>query len=61
MRENYSSNGDKLIVFLAPGHDIVNGGILSISSIYKESIRFKYIHKAEVIKMGLNQENIFIR
>ena len=49
LRENYSSNANNLIIFLTPGYDIVNGGILSISSIYEESIKLKYIHKAEVV------------
>lgn len=49
LKENYSPDTGKLIIFLTPGYDIVNGGIMSISSIYEESIKIKHIHKAEVI------------
>ena len=49
LRENYSPNTGKLIVSLTPGYDVVNGGILSISSIYEETIKLKHIHGAEVI------------
>jgi len=49
LRENYLPTASKLIVFLTPGSDRVNGGILSISSIYKETRKLKRIHGAEVI------------
>lgn len=49
LKENYSSNTKKLIIFFTPGYDIVNGGIRSISSIYEESIKIKNIHNAEVV------------
>lgn len=49
LAENYSASAKKLIVFLTPGRDIVNGGILSISSIYEETIKVRHIHGAEVI------------
>ncbi|HEC88426.1 MAG TPA: hypothetical protein ENI52_03825 [Thermoplasmata archaeon] len=49
LKENYSPNTNKLIVFLTPGYDIVNGGILSISSIYIESVKLKPIHGAQVV------------
>ena len=49
LREHYSTDARKLIIFLTPGNDIVNGGILSVSSIYEESVKIKHIHEAEVI------------
>lgn len=50
LRENYSANTEKLIVFLTPGsYDHVDGGILSVSSIYEETIKLHHIHGAEVI------------
>jgi hypothetical protein len=49
LRENYTPDTRKLIVFLTLGRDIVNGGILSISSIYEESAKLKHLHGAEVI------------
>lgn len=39
----------RLIVFFIPPEKIVNGGILSIFSICKESRRFKNIHHSEVV------------
>jgi len=49
LTKNFSPNTKKLIVFLTPGYDIANGGIISISSIYEETIKLKHIHEAEVI------------
>jgi len=49
LRENYSPDTENLIIFLTPGYDRVNGGILSISSIAKESIKLKHLHGAEVL------------
>lgn len=49
LKQNYSSETRGLIIFLTPGVDIVNGGILSITSLYKESGRLKNIHGCEVI------------
>ncbi len=49
LKENYPPDTKKLIVFLIPGYDIVNGGILSIYSIYKETKKLKSIHNAETI------------
>ena len=41
LKENYNPNAKKLIIFLTSGYDMVNGGILSISSIYEETIKLK--------------------
>jgi hypothetical protein len=49
LRKIYNQNTQRLIIFLTPGIDFVNGGVLSISSIYKESIKLKELHRAEVI------------
>ena len=49
IRENYTPDIRKLIVFLTLGRDIINGGILSISSICEESTKLKHLHGAEVI------------
>jgi len=49
LRENYSRAARRLIIFLTPGRDIVNGGILSVSSIYGETRKLKGIHDAETI------------
>ena len=49
LKESYSPATRRLIVFLTPGFDSVNGGILSISSIYRETRKLKYVHGAETI------------
>lgn len=49
LRLNYSPHAEKVIVFLTPGTDFVCGGILSILSLYHETIKLKKIHGAEVV------------
>lgn len=49
LEKNYSQNTRKLIIFLTPGFDLVNGGILSVSSIFEETKRLKHIHGAETL------------
>lgn len=61
LKENYSPNTNKLIVFLTPGTDIVNGGILSISSIYEETVKLKHIHGAEVIMCTIPEDPPLLR
>lgn len=43
------SKVDRLIIFFVPPEKIVNGGVMSIFSICKESRRFKNLHHAEVV------------
>ena len=43
-----SSGAKRLIVFLTPGYDSPNGGIMSIASIYEESAALEDFHKAKV-------------
>lgn len=49
LRETYSPAARRLIVFLTPGFDIVTGGILSASSIYRETKGVKNLHGAETV------------
>ena len=42
-------NCRRLIVFLTPGYDHPNGGIMSIASIYRESLALQSIHDAKVV------------
>ena len=54
MRGNYPPNIKRLIVFFPPGYgDIVDGGTLSVSSIYEETMNLKHIHGAEVIMCNM--------
>lgn len=43
-----AGDNNKLIVFLVPGYDRVNGGILSIISLAEETEKLKHHHKADV-------------
>lgn len=61
---HHSSVTTNLIVFLVDGvnyktgEDRISGGILSIASIYEETIKLKAIHKSEVIMMTIEQANL---
>lgn len=48
---------ERLIIFLAPGKDIVNGGIMSIVSLYEETLRLKAIHGAECLLCTLPSDD----
>ncbi len=47
--KDYCPTARRLIIFLTPGHNWINGGILSINSIYNETRKLKEIHGAEVV------------
>jgi hypothetical protein len=39
----------RLIVFLTPGYEARNGGVMAIASFYRESIALRRIHRARVV------------
>jgi hypothetical protein len=49
LSENYQQDTKKLIIFLAPGIDLVNGGVMSVVSLFEETRRLKKIHQSESI------------
>ena len=49
LQENYSKEAKGLIVFLTPGVDIINGGILSVASLFNETKRLKHVHGCDAI------------
>lgn len=61
LKANYSRGTRRLIVFLTPGFNIVNGGIMSISSIYEETRKLKHIHGAESLLCALPGDPILLR
>lgn len=61
LQEVYSTEIQKLIIFLTPGKDVVNGGILSITSIYSETIKINNIHGAEVIMCTVPGEPLLLK
>lgn len=48
---------ERLVIFLTPGKDAVNGGIMSIVSLYEETLRLKSIHGAECLLCSLPGSN----
>jgi hypothetical protein len=49
IKENFSKDTLRLIVFLVPGVDVVNGGTMSICSLAKVSQFLKPLHNADVL------------
>jgi hypothetical protein len=47
--KNYSSDSRRLIIFLTSGFNEVNGGLLSINSIFNETCKLEHIHRSSVI------------
>ena len=62
---NYNINSEKLILFIidganySDGKENISGGLLSIHSIYEESIKLNSIHKAEVLLCTIKGANLF--
>lgn len=61
LKENYFPSAKKLIIFLTLGDDIVNGGILSISSIYEETKNLKHIHGADTIMCTIPGDPLLLK
>jgi len=61
LKQNFSPKTKNLIIFLTPGHDIITGGILAITSAYNESKKLKHIHEAEVIMCTLPGDPLLLR
>jgi hypothetical protein len=49
LQKNYQKNTKKLIIFLTPGVDLVNGGIMSVTSLFEETNLLKQIHESDSI------------
>jgi len=49
LENSYDPATKRLIIFLTPGDDRVDGGIMSYSSIYEETKKLKGIHGAETV------------
>jgi hypothetical protein len=48
LRKNYPQDAKGLIIFLTPGVDLVNGGVLSVTSLANETNHLKAVHGCEV-------------
>ncbi|MEM4523328.1 MAG: hypothetical protein QW738_08975 [Nitrososphaeria archaeon] len=51
----------RVIVFLVPGYDIVNGGIMSIASLCSETKKLKHIHSSEVFLCTIPGDPLLLR
>jgi hypothetical protein len=49
LKKHFDPDVKSLIIFLTPGIDMVNGGILSINSLFKETKRLKGVHGYESV------------
>lgn len=49
LQENFANDAKGLIIFLTPGIDMVNGGILSVTSLFEETKHLKNVHSSESI------------
>ena len=57
----YEKTNENLIIFLTSGYDMVNGGILSINSIYDETKKLKDLHQSEVILCTVPGEPLLLK
>jgi hypothetical protein len=53
LRDRFPANYSNLIILLSPGKDTINGGILSICSVYTESLNLRDVHRSEVVMCTL--------
>jgi hypothetical protein len=56
LKESLDADIKSMIIFLTPGFDTVNGGVLSIYSLYSETKKLKDVHESEVIMCTLPGE-----
>ena len=49
LQENFAKDTKGLVIFLTPGIDMVNGGILSVTSLFEETKNLKNIHCSEAV------------
>ena len=61
LHDGYSTEIQKMIIFFTPGNDTVNGGILSITSIYSETKKINNIHGSEVIMCTVPGEHLLLK
>jgi len=61
LKSSYDSAAKRLIIFLTPGDDRVDGGIMSYSSIYEETKKLKHIHGAETVMCTIPGDHLILR
>ncbi len=67
IKTNYNRAAEKIIVFLVPGadrytgKDIISGGVLSIASLYNETVNCKAEHRAEVLMCTFPGEPLLLQ
>mgnify|MGYP001765414197 CR=1 FL=1 len=58
---SFDESSEKLIVILTPGRDLINGGILSIASIFRESVALRSLHGSDVILCTVPGEPLLLK
>ena len=59
--KHYSPTARNLIIFLTSGFNHVNGGILSINSIYNETCKLKRIHGADTVMCTMPGQYLLLK
>jgi glycosyltransferase involved in cell wall biosynthesis len=61
MKKNFQREASDLIVFLVPGVDAINGGLMSICSLAKVTKSLKEIHHSDVFIATLPRNPLFLK
>lgn len=61
LKKKFEKSTENLIIFLTSGYDMVNGGILSINSIYDETEKLKEFHQSKVVLCSVPGEPLLLR
>jgi len=57
----FDPNTEKLVIILTPGRDEINGGVLSIASIFRETRELKNVHQSEALLCTVPGEPLLMR
>jgi hypothetical protein len=61
IEKQFSPDADRLILFLVPGFNMVNGGVLSISSVCNETKLFGSLHQSAVVMCTVPGHPLLLR
>ncbi|WML53093.1 hypothetical protein RCG17_27795 [Neobacillus sp. PS3-12] len=61
LMKNFSQKEENIIVFFVPSMDMINGGVLSIFSLYEESRRLTRVHGCKVLMCTMPTEPIILK
>lgn len=61
IKNNYSQEDENIIIFMIPGENAINGGILSIFSLYEETKNIANIHHSQTIMCTRPNDTILLK